>query len=173
MNKSTISAITAKWLTILRDYEKIKAGNFSVFNTVNQLCEVHHIHRKDIRKYYERWIKSGKNQSALLPHKRGPKAGKYKLLSKEEERIIIKIRRRLDANEFEIFYLLKNKFDVHPSVSTIYRTFKRYPLNSKRKQKIKRYVKKYPGELLHADTYLSCKINDAGQKKILSVRHNR
>jgi transposase InsO family protein len=157
MNKSTISAITAKWLTILRDYEKIKAGDFSVFKTVNQLCEVHHIHRKDIRKYYERWIKSGKDQSALLPHKRGPKPGKHKLLSKEEERIIIKIRRRLGANEFEIFYLLNNKFDFHPSVSTIYRTFKRYPLNSKRKQKIKRYVKKYPGELLHADTYYLAK----------------
>ncbi|MBK9099040.1 MAG: hypothetical protein IPM14_13140 [bacterium] len=72
MNKSTISAITAKWLTILRDYEKIKSGDFSVFKTVNQLCEVHHIHRKDIRKYYERWIKSGKDQSALLPHKKRP-----------------------------------------------------------------------------------------------------
>lgn len=156
MNNSTISAITAKWLTILRDYEKIKAGNCSVFQTVNQLCQAHHVHRKDIRKYYERWIKSGKDQSALLPQKRGPKAGKYKLLTKQEERIIIKIHRRLGANEFEIFHLLKNKFSVHPSVSTIYRTFKRYPLNKARKAKIKRYVKRYPGELLHADTcYLS------------------
>jgi hypothetical protein len=59
MNKSTITAITAKWLTILRYYEKIKAGDFSVFKKVNHLCEVHHIHRKDITKYYERWIKCG------------------------------------------------------------------------------------------------------------------
>ena len=98
-----------------------------------------------------------KEQSALLPHKRGPKVGKYKLLSKEEERIIIKIHRRLGASEFEIFHLLKNNFNVHPSVSTIYRTFKRYPLNKVRKAKIKRYVKQYPGELLHADTYYLAK----------------
>lgn len=165
MNNSTISAITAKWLTILRDYEKIKAGNCSVFQTVNQLCQAHHVHRKDIRKYYERWIKSGKDQSALLPQKRGPKAGKYKLLTKQEERIIIKIHRRLGANEFEIFHLLKNKFSVHPSVSTIYRTFKRYPLNKARKAKIKRYVKRYPGELLHADTYYLSKAMMQNRKR--------
>ena len=35
MNRSTICAITSKWLTILRDYEKIKAGDFSVFKKVN------------------------------------------------------------------------------------------------------------------------------------------
>jgi hypothetical protein len=153
MNTTTMNLMTAKWLTILRDYEKIKAGNCSIFKTVNQLCQAHQVHRKDIRKYYERWIKSGKEQSALLPMKRGPKIGKYKLLSKEEERAIIKIHRRLGASEFEIFHLLKNKFKIHPSVSTIYRTFKRYPLNKVRKEKIKRYVKQYPGELLHADTY--------------------
>jgi len=157
MNSSTMNLMTAKWLTILRDYEKIKAGNCSIFKTINQLCQAHQVHRKDIRKYYERWIKSGRKQSALLPQKRGPKIGKYKLLSKEEERIIIKIHRRLSASEFEIFHLLKNKFNVHPSVSTIYRTFKRYPLNKVRKEKIKRYVKQYPGELLHADTYYLAK----------------
>ncbi len=153
MNSSTIQTMTAKWLTILRDYEKIKTGNCPHFKTVNELCQVHHIHRKDIRKYYERWIKSGRSQSALLPEKRGPKSGKHKLLTKDQERLIIKIHRRLGANEFEIFHLMENKFNLHPSVSTIYRTFKRYPLNKVRKEKVKRYVKRYPGELLHADTY--------------------
>lgn len=153
MNKSTARAVTSKWVTVLEEYEKVKAGQSSLFTTVNELCEAHHVHRKDIRKYYERWVKSGKDRSALLPQKRGPKPGKYKLLSKEEERIILKIHRRLGANEFEIFQLLKSRFKLHPSVSTIYRTFKRYPLNERRKQLIKRYVKRYPGELLHADTY--------------------
>ena len=54
---------------------------------------------------------------------------------------------------FEIAHLIKGHFRIHPSVSTIYRTFKRYPLNDKRKQYIKRYEKHYPGELIHADTY--------------------
>lgn len=153
MNSSTARAVTSKWLTILEEYEKVKTDRSCVFASVNDLCEAHHVHRKDIRKYYERWIKSGKDRSALLPRKRGPQPGKYRRLSKEEERLIIKIHRRLGANEFELFELMKNRFQVHPSVSTIYRTFKRYPLNKKRKEPIKRYVKQYPGELLHADTY--------------------
>jgi transposase InsO family protein len=157
MNISTVLSLTSQWTTILQEYEKIKAGNSQIFKTVDQLCQAHHVHRKDIRKYYERWIKNGRDRSSLLPQKRGPKIGKYKLLSKEEERIIIKIQRHLSANEFEIFHILKDNFRVHPSVSTIYRTFKRYPLNKARKQKIKRYEKRYPGELLHADTYYLAK----------------
>ena len=153
MNTLTAWAVTRKWVTILDEYEKVKAGQSALFSSVNELCEAHRIHRKDIRKYYERWIKSGKDRSALLPHKRGPRVGKHKLLSREEERVTIKIHRKLGANEFEIFEMLKGHFTVHPSVSTIYRTFKRYPLNKKRRQSIKRYVKRYPGELLHADTY--------------------
>ncbi len=153
MTTSIVRAVTSRWLSILEEYEKVKAGQNCLFATVNDLCEAHHVHRKDIRKYYERWIKSGKDRSALLPQKRGPRPGKYKRLSKEEERLILKIHRRLGANEFEIFEMLKSRFSVPPSVSTIYRTFKRYPLNKKRKESIKRYVKRYPGELLHADTY--------------------
>lgn len=153
MNNSTVRAVTSRWITILEEYEKVKAGQSVLFHSVNELCEAHCVHRKDIRKYYERWIKSGKDRTALLPHKRGPRPGKHKLLSKHEERIIIKIHRKLGANEFEIFEMLKNRLPVHPSVSTIYRTFKRYPLNKKQPKPIKRYVKRYPGELLHADTY--------------------
>jgi transposase InsO family protein len=153
MTSSTARSVTSRWLSILEEYEKVKAGRSHLFATVNDLCEAHHVHRKDIRKYYERWIKTDKDRSALLPQKRGPQPGKYKRLSKEEERIILKIHRRLGANEFEIFEMLKPRFTVPPSVSTIYRTFKRYPLNVKRKEPIKRYVKRYPGELLHADTY--------------------
>ena len=88
-----------------------------------------------------------------MPQKRGPKPGQLKMLTKDEERTIIKIHRRFQANEFEIYHLIKGRFRVHPSVSTIYRTFKRYPLNDRRKKYVKRYEKSYPGELLHSDTY--------------------
>ena len=83
----------------------------------------------------------GKDPEALLPRKPGPKPGQLKILSKEEERIIVKIHRRLNANEFEIYNLIEGHFNVHPSVSTIYRTLKLYPLNEKRKKAIKRYEK--------------------------------
>jgi transposase InsO family protein len=171
MNRSTQLAVTSRWIIILEEYEKVKAGHSSLFTTVNELCETYRIHRKDIRKYYERWIKSGKDRSALLPRKRGPRPGKYKILSKEEERIIIKIHRKLGANEFEIFELLKGRFRLHPSVSTIYRTFKRYPLNAKKIKPVKRYVKKFPGELLHADTYKLAKaiMNDRERYYLFGV----
>ena len=155
MTKYVKKALTAKWLLVVQEYELIKQKRSENFKTVKQLCNVYKVHRKDIRKYYERWIKSGKNMDALLSQKRGPKPGQLKILSKDEERTIIKIHRRLQANRFEIFHLINgNKnFKVHPSVSTIYRTFKRYPLNKKRKEKIKRYERMYPGELSHTDTF--------------------
>ena len=153
MNKSLKQAISSKWLLVLNEYELIKQKKSKNFKNVEQLCNVFKIHRKDIRKYYERWMKSGKDPESLMPLKRGPRPGQLKILSKDEERTIIKIRRRLQASEFEIQHLIKGYFKTHPSVATIYRTFKRYPLNDKRKEYIKRYEKQYPGELLHADTY--------------------
>jgi len=153
MTKTLQQAITNKWLLVLKEYELIKQKNSKNFTSVNQLCDVFKVHRKDIRKYYERWAKSGKDPGSLMPHKRGPKPGQLKILTKDEERAIIKIQRKFKANEFEIYHLIKGHFRIHPSVSTIYRTFKLYPLNDKRKQYIKRYEKRYPGELLHADVY--------------------
>lgn len=164
MQKSLKQILTSKWLLILKEYELVKQKKNKNFNTVNQLCEVFQVHRKDIRKYYERWIKADKQPDALLPQKRGPEPGKYKLLTKDEERTIIKIRRKFQANEFEIHHLIKGYFRIPPSVSTIYRTFKRYPLNVKRKQYIKRYEKRYPGELLHSDTYVLSKTLVAERK---------
>jgi len=155
MTKSIKLGLTSKWLLVVREYELAKQKRSKNFKTVEQICQAYKVHRKDIRKYYERWVKSGKDMEALLPQKRGPKPGQLKTLTKDEERTIVKIHRRLQANQFEIFQLIKgnSNFKVHPSVSTIYRTFKRYPLNKKRKERIKRYEKRYPGELSHADTY--------------------
>jgi len=165
MKKSVQQLMTSKWSLVVKEYELIRLRQSKNFKTVEQLCEVFKVHRKDIRKYYERWVKSGKADESLLPQKRGPRPGQLKILSKEEERSIIKIRRRLQANEFEIFYMIEGKFKVHPSVSTIYRTLKRYPLNEPRKKAIKRYVKQYPGELVHADTYQLPKTLTVDRKK--------
>jgi hypothetical protein len=153
MKKTLKQAITSKWLLVLNEYELIKQKKSKNFKTITQLCQAFKIHRKDIRKYYERWVKAGKDPDALLPQKRGPKPGQLKILTKDEERTIIKIHRRFQANEFEIYHLIKGRFRIHPSVSTIYRTSKCYPLNDKRKKYVKRYERSYPGELLHSDTY--------------------
>lgn len=160
MTKQEKLRLTDKWYLVVSEYEKIKSKKSDCFEKVEQLCKAYQVTRKDVRKYYMRWVSSGKNRESLLPKKRGPKPGSLKILSKDEERTILQMHRRLGSNEFEIYELIAQHrdkkgnygFSVHPSVSTIYRTFKRFPLNKKRKEKIKRYEKKYPGELLHADT---------------------
>jgi transposase InsO family protein len=153
MTKTEKRLLTNKWALVVDHYEKIKQKSNPSFKTVNELCEAFQVTRRDIKNYYSRWASTGKDPEALLPRKPGPRPGQLKILSKEEERIIVKIHRRLNANEFEIYNLIEGHFNVHPSVSTIYRTLKLYPLNEKRKKAIKRYEKRYPGELLHADTY--------------------
>ncbi len=94
MTKSIRNALTAKWLLVVQEYEQVKQKRSKNFKTVEQVCKAFKVHRKDIRKYYARWIHSNKNTESLLPQKRGPKPGKLKILSKEEERIIRKIQVR-------------------------------------------------------------------------------
>ncbi len=64
MTTATARAVTSRWLSILEEYEKVKGGQSCLFATVNDLCDAHHVHRKDIRKYCGRWIKSGKDRSS-------------------------------------------------------------------------------------------------------------
>jgi hypothetical protein len=107
MTKSIKQAMTSKWLLVVQEYELVKQKRSQNFKKVEEICQAYKVYRKDIRKYYERWIKSGRNTEALLPQKRGPRPGTLKILSKEEERDIIAIHRRLNANEFEIYHLIK------------------------------------------------------------------
>ena len=122
--------LSNKWLLVIKEYELLKNNQSKHFKSVKEICDVFSVNRKDIRNYYMRWCQSGKDPESLLTKKRGPKPGQLKMLTKEEERAIVKIHRKLDANEFEIHHLIEGKFRVHPSVSTIYRTLKRYPLNT-------------------------------------------
>ena len=57
--------MNSKWALIVDHYEKIKQKNNPSFKTVQELCDAFNVHRKDIRKYYERWAKSGKDPVAL------------------------------------------------------------------------------------------------------------
>lgn len=146
--------LVGKWDVILKEYELVKNNQSPNFTHVRQVCNAYQVTRRDLRKYRNRWLESGQSLDSLLPRKRGPRPGSLKILSKQEERLIMGIRRRLNANEFEIHHLLEGKVKRHPSVSTIYRTFKRYPSFKNNKELIKRYEKKYPGEQAHADTHV-------------------
>jgi len=152
MNKSIEKMITDKWENILKEYEKVKEKKSKLFKTVRELCEAHKISRKQLSKYYARWLQSGKKENSLLPRKRGPAAGKHRMLSKEQERTLIKIQRQFEAKPLDVWCMIKGTWELHPSVRTIARILKRYPQN-KKKEIIHRYEKKIPGELVHGDTF--------------------
>lgn len=152
MNQSIAKIITDKWKNILIEYEEVKNMRSRLFRTVNELCKAHNVSRKQIRKYYQRWLILGHQDEALLPQKRGPSKGSNRILSKEQERILVKIQRKFEAKPLDVWCLIKGIWEIHPSVKTIARTLKRYPRN-KKKEIIHRYEKKIPGELTHGDTF--------------------
>ena len=116
MSNTLTRNFTNKWVLVLKQYELIKNKQNKQFKTVKELCEFFEIHRKDIRRYYERWIEADRKPESLMPHKPGPRAGQMKLLSKEEERIIIKIRRRFDSSGPILHEMIKERFNIPPSV---------------------------------------------------------
>lgn len=145
-------SIVKRWIPILEEYEKIinKVPERS-FKFVKDLCLAHHISKKELRRYYRKWIEGSHNDESLLPDKRGPRPGSRRT-PKEIERNIIKVYRRFGSNRYELVLLFKPYYlDKTPSPATMDRIKARYPLNQSAKKIIKRYEKKTPGELAHID----------------------
>src|SRR4030065_347726 len=144
--------IVKRWIPILKEYERTKAKiNPRPFKYVKNLCEAHHISKKELCRYYRKWVEGGKTQEALLPATRGAKPGSRRTV-KPIERNIIKAYRRFGSNRYELVLLFKPYYlDKTPSAATMDRIKSRYPLNPSQKKVIKRYEKKVPGELAHID----------------------
>jgi len=156
MPESIKQEIIKRWKIILNEYELVKKKQSKHFKYCKDLYEAHSTSAKQVRKYYDKWIKSGKDDSVLLPEKRGPIIGPHRP-SKEIERSIISATRKLGKNRYEMALLFKPYYgELTPSPSGIYQIQKRYPLNKRQKEIIKRYEKSYPGEMGHIDClYLS------------------
>ena len=144
--------VVKRWLPILQEYEKIKAKTAQrSFKFVKELCAAHHISKKELGRYYRKWVQGGKQSDALLPEKRGAKPGSRRT-PKDIERSIVKAYRRFGSNRYELVLLFKPYYlDKTPSSATMDRIKARYPLNPAQKAVIKRYEKKVPGELAHID----------------------
>src|SRR3972149_1864844 len=144
--------ILKRWLPILKEYERtISKATPRPFKFVKDLCKVHHISSKELRRYYVKWIQGNKQNESLLPDKRGAKPGSRRT-PKEIERNILKAYRRFGSNRYELVLLFKPYYlDKTPSSATMDRIKARYPLNLAQKKVIKRYEKKAPGELAHID----------------------
>ncbi len=144
--------VVNRWKPILEEYERtIQKKSGRKFRFVKDLCSVHHISNKELRRYYRKWIEGGKNNDSLLPSKRGAKPGSRRT-PKHMERSIVKAYRRFGLNRYELVLLFKPYYlDKTPSPATMDRIKKRYPLNESNKKIIKRYERKTPGELAHID----------------------
>jgi hypothetical protein len=144
--------IVKRWIPILEEYERTRAKvTPRPFKFVKGLCEAQHIKKKELRRYYCKWVEGGRKPESLLPNKRGPKPGSRRT-PKEIERNIIKAYRRFGSNRYELVLLFKPYYlDKTPSPATMDRIKARYPLNESAKKIIKRYEKQAPGELAHID----------------------
>lgn len=144
--------IVKRWIPILEEYERTKAKvEPRQFRYVKNLCEAHHISKKELVRYYRKWVDGGKKTEALLPRKRGAKPGSRRT-PKEIERNIVKAYRQFGSNRYELVLLFKPYYlDKTPSPATMDRIKARYPLGEAEKKIIKRYEKRTPGELAHID----------------------
>ena len=144
--------IVKRWIPILEEYEKIKTKvKPRSFKFVKDLCAAHHISKKELRRYYRKWIEGNKSEETLLPKKRGARPGSRRT-PKEIERNILKAYRRFGSNRYELVLLFKPYYlDKTPAPATMDRIKGRYPLNASQKKVIKRYEKQAPGELAHID----------------------
>ena len=147
--------IVKRWKPILEEYERTKQKDPSrTFKFVKDLCCAYHISKKELRRYYRKWIMNNRSDESLLPAKRGARPGSRRT-PKEIERNIINAYRRFGCNRYELVLLFKPYYmDRTPAPATMDRIKRRYPLNESDKKIIKRYEKQSPGELAHID--LSC-----------------
>ena len=138
--KISQQVIVKRWKPILEEYEKIQNKVLPrPFRFVKDLCSVHHISSKELRRYYRKWQEGKKQDDSLLPAKIGAKPGSRRT-PKEIERNIMKAYRRFGSNRYELVLLFKPYyFDRTPSPATMDRIKKRYPLNPAQKKIIKRY----------------------------------
>ncbi len=144
--------IVKRWIPTLKEYENIKLKlKPRHFKFVKDLCQVHNISKKELRRYYRKWLAGGKTDEALLPNKRGA-CTVSRRTPKEIERNIVKAYRRFGSNRYELVLIFKPYYlDKTPSAATMDRIKARYPLNKSEQQIIKRYEKQAPGELAHID----------------------
>ncbi len=150
--KYSQQVVVKRWIPILKEYERTKLKlTPRSFKFIKNLCEAHHISRKELYRYYRKRIEGGKTPEALFPRKRGAKPGSRRT-PKPIERNIIKAYRRFGSNRYELVLLFKPYYlDKTPSPATMDRIKARYPLNESAKKIIKRYEKQVPGELAHID----------------------
>jgi transposase InsO family protein len=142
-----------KWRFLIKEYEAVKAGRSVDFASVGAFYRHHGTCSQTFRKYYNRYLAGGRDED-LIPRKRGPK-WKTRRMSPSLEAEIAEAR-RLGLNRYEIYAVLNERRPDPPSLSSIYRAFRRAGLNRRDKPMLeekRRIIKTKLGELGHADLH--------------------
>jgi transposase InsO family protein len=146
-----------KWRFLIGEYELTKQQKHPHFRFVGDFYKHHKTNRQTFLKYYNRF-KVNRENSQLLPQKRGPKWKSRRPLPLIENKVI---QERIKGNNrYEIHAILKPKLKEHtPSPSGIYNILRRENLNRLRpvmKINKRKIIKERAGELGHFDChYLS------------------
>ena len=143
-----------KYRFLIREYELVKARKHPRFRFAQEFYAFHDTDRRSFRKYYNRYLLSGKEED-LLPRKRGPKWKTRRAPDVVEEQV--KTLREKGLNRYEIVHLLRPKLgELTPSPSGVYTILKRQTLNRLRpvmKEAKRRIIKEKAGELAHIDCH--------------------
>ena len=74
--KISQQVIVKRWKPILEEYEKIQNKVLPrSFRFVKELCTVHYISNKELRRYYRKWQEGKKQDDSLLLAQRGARPG--------------------------------------------------------------------------------------------------
>lgn len=142
-----------KWRFLMAEYEEVQAGRHKVFRRVGEFYAYHGTSSQTFRKYYNRYLQS-KDDRDFLPQKRGPRWRARRISKDIEEQIVI--YRQQGLNRYEIYALLQRDLTKAPSLSTIYRVFKRRGCNimkPRMKEEKRKIIKERVGELGHIDLH--------------------
>jgi len=93
--KYSEQVILKRWIPILKEYERTKAKlTPRQFKFVKDLCQAHHISRKELSRYYRKWIEGGRRPGDL-EEARGDKSPDNEVKKKVESEYGLDRRNKL------------------------------------------------------------------------------
>lgn len=159
-----------RMLRYMSEYEEVKKKSHKIYKTAAEFYEGKGICKQNFLKYYRRYLNSGREVSALIPHKTGRK---FKDIIKYEDEIRDSVAdlRQLAYNKYEISLLLKKRMQLDISPTTIYRLMVKLGINklNPRMGELKRkIIKMSAGELGHIDVHYVAKdsVKELGSRKL-------
>lgn len=157
----TMQTNTIKYmLKFVNEFELVKAKKHKKFETARAFFKAKNICFQNFYKFYKRFIMSGRDETAILPLKRGPRPKYRDYPNLDNNYIVNKVleHRKQGYNKFIIADILQkdNKIKREISASTVYRIFVQYGVSKMKKIEQERKVKiirDFAGSLVHVDCH--------------------